>query len=209
MYRPSGFLGALYGYVEKSVVRADAASMEDRVRAGYRGLVPVRVVGEVPAVRDEKGGYAMKVKCIDAEGTEGLEKGKVYDTVGQDLNRIWIKIGDYDNGYLRDRFIYLDEPTPAVIPVPTNTTYPDLGREIGELVASKQKAYGSSFQKAGDVMRILYPEGISPEKMDDALAIVRVIDKLFRLATDKTAFGESAWGDVCGYSLLGLARDRK
>ena len=82
-----------------------------------------------------------------------------------------------------------------------------LGAEIGELVDTKQAAYGDSFGKAGAVMRILYPNGISVDAIDDALAVVRIIDKLFRIATDKDALGESPYKDICGYGLLGAARD--
>jgi len=39
------------------------------------------------------------------------------------------------------------------------------------------------------------------------LAMIRVIDKLFRIATKKDAFGESPWRDICGYSILGVAND--
>lgn len=81
-----------------------------------------------------------------------------------------------------------------------------LAREVGQLVEEKQAAYGDSFGKAGAVMRILYPEGIAPEQMDDALAVVRVVDKLFRVATDRDALGESPWRDIAGYGLLGAAR---
>lgn len=81
-----------------------------------------------------------------------------------------------------------------------------IGGQIGALVAEKNKAYGSSFDNAGHVMRLLYPNGISLEQMDDALAVVRVIDKLFRIATARDAFGESPWRDIAGYSLLGAAR---
>ena len=82
-----------------------------------------------------------------------------------------------------------------------------LGSEIGELVGQKNMAYGDSFGRTGDIMRILYPNGISPGQMDDALTITRVIDKLFRVATHKDAFGESPWKDICGYGLLGWNRD--
>ncbi len=85
-------------------------------------------------------------------------------------------------------------------------TFEQLGTEIGKLTDQKQGAYGDSFGKAGDVMRILYPNGITGEQMDDALAVVRVIDKLFRIATQKDAFGESPWRDIAGYGLLGAAR---
>lgn len=84
--------------------------------------------------------------------------------------------------------------------------YEKLGAEIGRLVKEKNVAYGSSFSKSGDIMRILYPTGIPPEKMDDALTVVRILDKLFRVATSKDAFGESPFKDICGYSLLAAAQ---
>lgn len=81
-----------------------------------------------------------------------------------------------------------------------------LGTAIGDLVEQKQAAYGDSFGKSGAVMRILYPAGIRLEQMDDALTVVRVIDKLFRIATARDALGESPWRDIAGYSLLSVAR---
>jgi len=88
-----------------------------------------------------------------------------------------------------------------------NPVFAKLGLEIGELVAKKQVAYGDSFSKAGEVMKILYPNGISNEAFQDALTVVRVIDKLFRIATKKDAFEESPWRDIVGYGLLSVARD--
>jgi hypothetical protein len=85
-------------------------------------------------------------------------------------------------------------------------TYENIGANIGKTVEEKQAAYGDSFGKSGAVMRILYPEGIPPEKMDDALAVVRVLDKLFRIATDRDALGESPWCDIAGYALLAVKR---
>lgn len=87
--------------------------------------------------------------------------------------------------------------------------YTRLGTEIGELVAKKQAAYGDSFGRSGAVMKILYPKGISVAQLDDALAIIRILDKLFRIATDKSALGESPYRDIAGYGLLGAARSEK
>jgi hypothetical protein len=53
----------------------------------------------------------------------------------------------------------------------------------------------------------LYPYGIKPEQYVDALGILRVIDKLFRIATKKDAFDESPWRDIAGYGILGAVRD--
>lgn len=86
--------------------------------------------------------------------------------------------------------------------------YYETATNMAKLVTEKQAAYGDSFGKAGDIMRILYPDGIASDKMDDALTIVRVIDKLFRVATKKDAFGESPWKDVMGYALLATVRDQ-
>ena len=85
--------------------------------------------------------------------------------------------------------------------------YVELGEQIGKLVAEKQVAYGDSFGKSGKIMSILYPDGIRAEQMKDALAVVRVIDKLFRIASKKDAFGESPWKDIAGYALLGWGSD--
>jgi len=84
--------------------------------------------------------------------------------------------------------------------------YKQIGEEIGSLVDKKQEAYGNSFGRAGKVLEILYPNGIQARQYDDVLAMTRVIDKLFRIATDKDAFGESPWRDIAGYALLGAAR---
>lgn len=85
--------------------------------------------------------------------------------------------------------------------------YQEIGNEIGKLVQTKQEAYGNSFGKAGNVLREMYPDGITPDQYDDALCIVRILDKLFRIATKKDAFGESPYRDICGYALLGVNND--
>ena len=87
-------------------------------------------------------------------------------------------------------------------------SYEQIGAEIGRLVTEKQVAYGDSFGKSGDVLRILYPDGIKPEHYDDALAVVRIVDKLFRIANSRDAFGESPYKDIAGYGILGVGKDK-
>jgi hypothetical protein len=88
-------------------------------------------------------------------------------------------------------------------------TYEQIGQEIGKLVDEKNAAYGSSFAESHKILSVLYPNGIKPEQYTDALAIVRVIDKLFRIATSKDAFGESPWRDIAGYAILGVEKSLK
>ena len=86
--------------------------------------------------------------------------------------------------------------------------YSQRGEEIGKLVERKNIAYGDSFKKSGEILRLLYPDGMKPDQYDDVLAIVRIIDKLFRIATDRDALGESPWEDIAGYSILRSAQLR-
>jgi hypothetical protein len=84
------------------------------------------------------------------------------------------------------------------------TIYQEKAEQIGNLVSEKNAAYGSAFAQAQHILKVLYPNGIKPEQYTDALATIRVIDKLFRIANNKDAFGESPWQDIAGYAILGV-----
>jgi len=86
------------------------------------------------------------------------------------------------------------------------TIFEETAERIGKLVAEKNVAYGSSFSQAHKILEVLYPQGIAPHQFTDALAIIRVVDKLFRIATKKDAFGESPWQDIAGYAILGVVK---
>jgi len=82
-----------------------------------------------------------------------------------------------------------------------------LGKQIGMTVAKKNIAYGDSFRRSGEILAILYPEGVTTEQYADMLGVVRIIDKLFRIAHgDRT---EDPWADIAGYGVLGMARRGK
>ncbi|MEX1173460.1 MAG: hypothetical protein WEG56_12715, partial [Chloroflexota bacterium] len=76
-----------------------------------------------------------------------------------------------------------------------------LGRELGDLLARKNRAYGSASSRVGDFLELLYPSGIRPAQYGDALLLARVFDKCMRIATRKRAFGESPYLDLAGYGL--------
>ena len=87
--------------------------------------------------------------------------------------------------------------------------FEEIGKDIGKLVDEKNKAYGDAFNKSKEFLSILYPDGIKPEQYDDMLAIIRVFDKLMRIANHKNAFNENPWKDIAGYALLKLKEDYK
>jgi hypothetical protein len=79
--------------------------------------------------------------------------------------------------------------------------YKQKAEEIGAMVDEKNRLYGSSFEKAGEILKQLYPDGVKPEQYKDMLGVTRVIDKLFRVANGDYG-NESAWRDICGYGLI-------
>lgn len=82
---------------------------------------------------------------------------------------------------------------------------------IGKLVTSKQKQYGDAFGRIEQVMRVLYPEGIKTYQLTDALAVTRIVDKLFRIAqrgpNGQDLGQESPYRDIAGYGILGVVKD--
>ena len=67
-------------------------------------------------------------------------------------------------------------------------------KTIGKLVSEKQIAYGDSFSQSVKVIEVLYPNGISKEQTKDFLTVIRVIDKLFRIAIRRTMMMSRPWG---------------
>lgn len=85
----------------------------------------------------------------------------------------------------------------------------EISNELGSLLEEKNRSYGSAFSKSSEVLKILYPNGIQPDQYTDLLLTTRILDKLFRIATDKSAFNEEPWKDIAGYGLLGVFKEQK
>lgn len=113
---------------------------------------------------------------------------------------------------LREEYANDPRPAPGLSPSDSShesktSPYRTVAAGIASLVEEKQAAYGDSFGKSGAVLAVLYPNGISLPQLDDALTIVRILDKLFRIATDKDALGESPYRDIAGYALLAVVKE--
>ena len=82
-------------------------------------------------------------------------------------------------------------------------TFETLGQRIGALVDVKNHQYGDSTNKTGQILAILYPDGVAPEQYHDMMLITRILDKLNRIANGNQG-EENAFQDLAGYSLLGM-----
>lgn len=86
-------------------------------------------------------------------------------------------------------------------------TFEKRGAELGRLVDAKQAQYGNSVERAARILEVLYPNGVKPDRYGDMLLMVRILDKLSRIATRGPGDGESPFIDIAGYGLLGARKD--
>jgi len=100
-------------------------------------------------------------------------------------------------------------PAPAVTDQEACEGYTEFAIALGRMLIEKQRAYGNSFGKAGDVLKLLYPHGITVEQYGDLLTITRIIDKLFRVANQKHYGGESPYRDIAGYAIMAACEDER
>tara|TARA_R100001510_G_C7468088_1_gene85586 strand:- start:127 stop:414 length:288 start_codon:yes stop_codon:yes gene_type:complete len=77
-------------------------------------------------------------------------------------------------------------------------------KELTELLLEKRRAYGDAFKDAPRILQLLYPSGVQPDAYEDLLTIVRILDKLYRIAN--RADTEDPWQDIAGYAILALEK---
>ena len=83
----------------------------------------------------------------------------------------------------------------------------DIACDVVKVVEEKNREYGSAFQKVGEILSILFPNGIPTNKYHDAAILIRVLDKVCRIAnTNDKGVKKDAWLDICGYALLRLSK---
>jgi hypothetical protein len=81
--------------------------------------------------------------------------------------------------------------------------------DLAQILSIKDEAYGNAFDKTTQILSLLYPNGIKVEQYKDLHVIIRMLDKISRIARDNDPLGESPYMDIAGYSILSLARDNK
>jgi hypothetical protein len=80
-----------------------------------------------------------------------------------------------------------------------------LATDLGKLLAEKNQAYGDAFSKTTQILTLLYPNGIKVEQFKDVHVLVRMLDKMSRIAQDNDPMGESPYKDLAGYAILAQA----
>lgn len=83
----------------------------------------------------------------------------------------------------------------------------EMAEKIGLKCREKNIAYGDAVATSVEALKLLYPTGVPVKAYGDMLLLVRIWDKLQRIATDKDALGESPFEDIGGYGVLGAVKD--
>ena len=86
------------------------------------------------------------------------------------------------------------------------TRFHEIATDLADLLDRKREAYGNNLQAAPVILEQLYPDGVKPSEYPTLLLVVRIIDKLSRLAngSGRFALGEDAWKDIAGYAMCAL-----
>jgi hypothetical protein len=83
-----------------------------------------------------------------------------------------------------------------------------LGEEIGRMLANKNRKYGDSYARMAHVLPMFYPDGVPGDHLLDAVFILRIIDKLMRIASAQGDDEEDPVKDIAGYAILRMREMR-
>lgn len=73
--------------------------------------------------------------------------------------------------------------------------------QIAKIVSEKNQQYGDAINDTQAFLELLFPRGIKCEQYKDIGTLVRIYDKLKRIANGNQG-NENAWDDIQGYALL-------
>lgn len=146
------------------------------------------------------------VKCIDNTKFENrVLLNSTYKVVSSTKD-FYIILDDNNNEIVVRKENFIEIPTSEEHQY-IQDKYIEKATEIGKLVSEKNKQYGNAINNVDSILKILYPNGISVEQYKDLSVMVRMLDKMFRIAHGNKG-SENAYNDLCGYGLLMSLEDK-
>lgn len=146
---------------------------------------------DVTVVKQPEGGFQVIFELPDADW-----KAVSYSAVSVESALTYIRDSTQE---------HFGETAQVWIPAKPSKTFLEVAMKLGNLVERKNPKYGNAFAKAGEFLKILYPDGIKPEDYAPMLVLVRIFDKQMRIATDSNISpydDESPWADIAGYGII-------
>lgn len=84
--------------------------------------------------------------------------------------------------------------------------FQDAAKMVANVLTEKNASYGDATTVTASIAKLLWSEGIPVSQLDEALVVIRMLDKLCRIAKGTKFANEDAWLDLAGYALLVLAK---
>ena len=84
----------------------------------------------------------------------------------------------------------------------------DIASELAEMLSDKNRKYGDSYARMAHVLPMFYPDGVPGNHLLDAVFILRIIDKLMRIASAQSDDEEDPVKDIAGYAILRMREMR-
>jgi len=83
----------------------------------------------------------------------------------------------------------------------TKSKFKEIADKIGSMVEEKNVQYGDSYANTQKFLDILYPESIPVEKFSDIVCIIRIFDKLKKVAAQVESDEENPYADLIGITI--------
>jgi hypothetical protein len=90
----------------------------------------------------------------------------------------------------------------------TEYSFHSLGEELADMLDNKNRQYGDSYARMAHVLPMFYPDGVPGDRLLDAVFILRIIDKLMRIASAQGDDVEDPVKDIAGYAILRMKEMR-
>lgn len=78
--------------------------------------------------------------------------------------------------------------------------FENVAKQIVDSVKAAERETGNCFTKSTEVIRILFPAGIPPGKEQEVASMLRIIDKMFRIANNPGSTA-TEWQVLSAYAL--------
>jgi len=84
----------------------------------------------------------------------------------------------------------------------SRSSFEGIALELSSMLEDKNRKYGDSYAKMAHVLPLFFPNGVPADKLLDAIFILRIVDKLMRIASNQPDEDEDPIKDVAGYAIL-------
>ena len=89
-----------------------------------------------------------------------------------------------------------------------DSSFEGIAFELSSMLEDKNRQYGDSYARMQHVLPVFFPNGVPADRLLDAIFILRIVDKLMRIASNQPDDMEDPVKDIAGYAILRMREMR-